>query len=63
MLGLYHMSGNVAEWEDSCTLDGQCRVRGGAFSTDNEDGLRCDADVLWPRDDDTHNDVGFRCCL
>lgn len=60
--GLYHMSGDVTEWEDSCDAGGQCRVRGGAYSTPVA-GLRCDASDFRARSDNTHNDVGFRCCL
>jgi hypothetical protein len=63
--GLYHMSGNVAEWEDSCTgttlQTDDCRVRGGSFQSGQTD-LRCDADLLHPRDY-TGPEVGFRCCL
>ncbi|MCC6521753.1 MAG: SUMF1/EgtB/PvdO family nonheme iron enzyme [Polyangiaceae bacterium] len=60
--GLYHMSGNAAEWEDSCDALGQCRVRGGSVTSD-QTGLRCDADGHLDRLDDTNGEVGFRCCL
>jgi hypothetical protein len=63
--GLYQMSGNVAEWEDSC--DGStgagdnCLLRGGSF-TSVASGLTCATAVQKPR---TYQgaDSGFRCCL
>ena len=63
--GLYHMSGNVREWEDSC--DGSlgstdnCRSRGGDYSSDSN-GLRCDANNSSTRSYSA-GDLGFRCCL
>lgn len=63
---LYHMSGNVAEWEDSCDGSGNCRIRGGSFAAANDpDKLRCGADRVLPRvpsDPELLADVGFRCC-
>jgi hypothetical protein len=66
--GLLEMSGNVAEWEDSCAANtGQndaCAVRGGSF-LDGATGLRCDSNgalVTQPRSYQGR-DVGFRCCL
>ena len=44
--GLYDMSGNVAEWEDSCAGSGasdDCRIRGGSF-TGGAAELACGAD-------------------
>ncbi|MBX3202771.1 MAG: SUMF1/EgtB/PvdO family nonheme iron enzyme [Labilithrix sp.] len=74
--GLYHMTGNVAEWEDSCDSsdpDANCRVRGGSYTSgiDNEEALSCAAVRTLPRvppapapaDPDTLADIGFRCCL
>ena len=70
--GLYDMSGNVTEWEDSCTdsdpLDASaeasaaahCRVRGGSFASDAGD-LECVSDVLLARTTNAAG-VGFRCC-
>jgi hypothetical protein len=73
--GLYHMSGNVAEWEDSCdgaTPDSKCRVRGGSFFAEGDAGTlsckglrtvqRVPPDTGNP-DTDPLRDIGFRCCL
>ncbi|MEM9695583.1 MAG: SUMF1/EgtB/PvdO family nonheme iron enzyme [Myxococcota bacterium] len=65
---IFDLSGNAAEWEDSCTTfasandpAGQtCRTRGGSYS-DRESNLAC----LSPRGDDrntTSPTIGFRCC-
>ena len=32
--GLYHMSGNTAEWENSCDAEGNCLVRGGSRASE-----------------------------
>jgi formylglycine-generating enzyme required for sulfatase activity len=75
-VGLLNMSGNVAEWEDSCTgktgAGDACAVRGGSFASD-EAGLRCDAVQTIGIDPNvdagtitrsySYADVGFRCCL
>jgi len=58
---LLHMSGNAAEWENSCGgFPIGCRVRGGTSTIDSE-GLRCDAPAALARD---ARDpwVGIRCC-
>ncbi len=72
--GLYQMSGNVGEWEDSCegaTKDSLCRVRGGSYNS-GPDGtaIRCDSVRKEPRIPDPPDsgpdplkDIGFRCCL
>ena len=61
--GVYDLSGNVAEWEDSCGLSSNtevCLLRGGAFDA-WEEYLSCqpsysaDRFHAGPR-------VGFRCC-
>ncbi len=72
LAGLFDMSGNVSEWEDSCT-DGdqsdagpargptaQCGRRGGGFQ-DDAGGLACEGDILSPRTT-AATGVGFRCC-
>lgn len=62
--GVYDLSGNVAEWEDSCTAkkgeSDYCRVRGGSFR-DSAASTACDADLTTYRG--TRQDwKGFRCC-
>ena len=65
-LGAIDLSGNAAEWEDSCSAQSGaadlCRVRGGSFaSLDGKLELRCNAADSLTRNaaDPT---VGFRCC-
>ncbi|WP_437314581.1 formylglycine-generating enzyme family protein [Sorangium sp. So ce385] len=69
---LYHMSGNVAEWENSCDAEGNCLVRGGSRASvpDADDvangtlkAARCDAGSYARRRDDTNPNIGFRCCF
>jgi formylglycine-generating enzyme required for sulfatase activity len=56
---LFDMSGNVWEWEDSCSGD-NCRIRGGSFANSGS-ALSCGADAALPRGS-TGAQVGFRCC-
>lgn len=62
--GLYDMSGNVAEWEDSCSgttgSDDSCRVRGGSFR-DKASASSCGVNTTRNRND-RQDWVGFRCC-
>ena len=63
--GLQHMSGNVREWEDSCSAEvgagDTCLTRGGSFDSGDAPSLQCD--MLEPAArDDTDNTIGFRCC-
>jgi hypothetical protein len=68
--GLFDMSGNMFEWEDSCgqpdggtTLTGQmdyCHTRGGAY-TESAATLQCDDGTAYTRESQAPN-VGFRCC-
>ena len=62
--GVYDLSGNVFEWEDSCNEDvgnfGICRLRGGSF--DNVVSLlRCGFGADQNRELQ-NGGVGFRCC-
>jgi hypothetical protein len=63
--GLYQMSGDVAEWEDSCSgsagAGDTCLLRGGSF-TSTSSGLTCATAVPTQRNYQGA-DSGFRCCL
>jgi formylglycine-generating enzyme len=64
-VGVYDLSGNAAEWEDSCngsTDSGDaCRARGGSVD-DGAIDLRCDfGDYGFPRAA-SWSAIGFRCC-
>jgi formylglycine-generating enzyme len=61
--GLYNMSGNVAEWEWSCSSTGvnaTCSTRGGSY-LDGPYELRCTGSIGLGRMDASAS-VGFRCC-
>jgi formylglycine-generating enzyme required for sulfatase activity len=61
---LFHMSGNVAEWEDSCNAQAGasdlCRLRGGSYLSTNAQ-VTCAADDSITRSTTAPN-IGFRCC-
>lgn len=63
-LGLFDMSGGVAEWVDSCSaakgLSDACHIRGGSYTATSEQ-LRCDWQGATARDTSSHY-IGFRCC-
>ena len=61
--GVYDLSGNVWEWEDSCTgpgAGGKCLRRGGSYVCITY-YLLCDYGYEGTRDE-ADEDVGFRCC-
>ncbi len=65
--GVYDLSGNVYEWEDSCSGNtgptDRCRLRGGSNMSPS-DSLDCgDPDVTYhTRDNVVYDSFGFRCC-
>lgn len=75
--GLYDMSGNVSEWEDSCAADtgatDQCLTRGGSYLDTNKTvgsapSLLCNSNThgnpmaaTKPRST-RDKEIGFRCC-
>lgn len=67
-VGIFDLSGNVAEWEDSCDdsgQDGLCDVRGGSFANPsfllNCSSVSDYALDFWQRSA-SGSDLGFRCC-
>jgi hypothetical protein len=65
---IFDMSGNIAEWTDSCLITDPthpaatdlCSVRGGAF-LDHDPAIACAANVPHPRNT-ASGAIGFRCC-
>ncbi len=60
---LWDMSGNVAEWEDSCKSEDEiasCRLRGGSADSPGE-AARCQSEGSSLRSYSSDR-VGFRCC-
>lgn len=72
--GLWDMSGNVSEWEDSCDgaagATGRCAHRGGSWLTPGEAALYCNSSLpsdttpnpVLTRRDTRDEHIGFRCC-
>jgi formylglycine-generating enzyme required for sulfatase activity len=62
--GVFDLSGNASEWEDSCSNESgasaRCLVRGGSLSSTSSN-MRCDIIASYTRDLADLN-VGFRCC-
>lgn len=61
--GVYDLSGNVAEWEDSCDGPGEstnCRSRGGMYSASGV-LVSCGGTHVFARRT-TAQEIGFRCC-
>ena len=63
--GVYDLSGNVSEWEDSCDSDkgmgANCLARGGSFDDKDKEDVSCTAGQMALRQS-TINTIGFRCC-
>jgi formylglycine-generating enzyme required for sulfatase activity len=63
--GIFDLSGNVVEWEDSCDFhvgsDDFCRSRGGSFAAASAAPLRCDHSNS-ARRNFVYDKQGFRCC-
>ena len=63
--GAYDLSGNVLEWEDSCSYPGQfanCHLRGGSFYYSGS-YLTCgDEYIAYNSRYEVGGDTGFRCC-
>lgn len=62
--GVFDLSGNVREWEDSCSSTeayAPCHTRGGGFGDDYYSGLRCN-DPMYAYRDHLWGVIGFRCC-
>jgi formylglycine-generating enzyme required for sulfatase activity len=75
--GLYDMSGNVSEWEDSCSADkggtDQCLYRGGSYLDTNKTvgaspSLLCNSNLhgsplaATKARSTRDKEIGFRCC-
>ena len=58
---VYDLMGGVAEWQDSCTDDGHCRILGG-MSGRRPDRGSCAQDATTSAGA-ADRSTGFRCCL
>jgi formylglycine-generating enzyme required for sulfatase activity len=61
--GVFDMSGNAYEWENSCgdLPADNCFIRGGSFQTTSEDILSCAGRATRARNVASPN-TGMRCC-
>jgi formylglycine-generating enzyme required for sulfatase activity len=62
--GVFDLSGNLAEWEDTCNNTGSnafCRIRGGSFNGGSAFMACGVGGHSWPYSKRI-NSVGFRCC-
>jgi formylglycine-generating enzyme required for sulfatase activity len=58
--GVFGLTGNAAEWTDSCATTNVCAVRGGSVASEEPD-LRCES-VDFRLRQGVSGHTGFRCC-
>ena len=65
--GVYNMSGDVAEWENSCSASAGstdlCYARGGSYTANNDPNQLSCASLITFQRDKTDPSIGIRCCL
>jgi hypothetical protein len=63
--GIFDMTGNVREWEDSCdkyeSSGDKCRARGGSYGSGDQDAS-CDGSLQTEPRNRRDERIGFRCC-